>query len=174
VKSEDKQIYKLQISKINERRRKYWSELRALRNDIFSKYRNSPDGPVNIIDPDAIELLQIVHDMWESGSMEDMRRSAETHRSRTMPRCPVCSAPMNDFIPKKKVVAGGLYISDKLCKVCSLPLSGRQKAYCSEGCRGIARSRKWRKDNPDAKAQANQKYLNDIYPQNKKPRKKSK
>jgi len=163
VKAEDKQIYKLQISKINERRRKYWSDLRALRNDIFLRYRDNPDGPVKITDSDAIELLQTVHDMWESGSMEDMRRSSETHRSRTMPRCPVCSAPMNDFIPKKKVVAGGLYTSDKLCKVCGLPLSGRQKAYCREECRGIARSRKWRTNNPDAKAKSNKKYLNKYY-----------
>jgi len=141
VKAENKQIYERRISKVNEMRRKYWSELRALRNDLLSKYRDSPDGSVNIIDSDAKELLQTVNDMWKSCVYEEMRRSSKTHKDGT----------------------GGLYTSDKLCKVCGLPLSGRQKAYCREECQDIARSRKWRTNNPDAKAKSNKKYLNKYY-----------
>lgn len=174
MKEEDKKIYNRRISKVNEMRRKYWDEFRKLRNEILLQYRIAPTGPVEITDPDAKELLQTLNDMWESGAMEDMRRRSKTPRSKTIPLYPLCSAPLKDFIPKKKGGVGGLYTFDELCVVCSLPLSGRQKKYCSEVCRGKARNRKWNVTNPDAKAQANQKYLNDIYPQNKKLRKKSK
>lgn len=174
MKAEDKKIYNRRISKVNEMRRKYWDELRTLRNEILLQYRIAPTGPVEITDPDAKELLQTLADMWESGAMEDMRRRSKTPRSKTIPLCPTCGKPMNEFIPKKKGGAGGLYNSDERCVVCLRPLSGRHKKYCSETCRVIEKSRKYRKNNPDAKAQANQKYLNDIYPQNKKPRKKSK
>ena len=161
MKAEEIKKYNHRISKVNEIRRKYWGELRDLRNDIISQYRDKPDGPVNITDPDAKELLQTMNDMWESGVMEEIRRRSKTHRSKTIPLCPVCSTPLKDFVPKKRGGAGGLYTSDKLCEVCGLPLSGRQKAYCSNECRRNARSRKWRRNNPEAKA--NQKYLNKYY-----------
>lgn len=174
MKEKDKKIYNRRISKVNEMRNKYWGELRKLRNEVLLQYRTSPTGPVEITDPDAKELLQTLDDMCESCIREDMRRDSATPRSKTIPLCPFCSAPLKDFIPKKKGGAGGLYTSDNLCIVCRLPLSGRQLSYCSEACRSKARSRKWRENNPDAKAQANQKYLNDCYPKPRKSSKKSK
>ncbi|HPL67711.1 MAG TPA: hypothetical protein PLG94_14360 [Smithellaceae bacterium] len=163
MKEEDIKKYKHSISKLNEIRRKYWSELRSLRNDLIVRYRDKPVGPVNIIDPDAKELLQTLDDMWESCAMEDMRRSSKTPRSKTIPLCPLCSAPLKDFIPKKKDGAGGLYTSDEKCMVCGLPLSGRHKKYCSDVCRINDKSRRWRQKNPDDKARANKKYLNKYY-----------
>lgn len=159
MKEEDIKKYKHSISKLNEIRRKYWSELQGLRNELIVRYRDKPVGPVSIIDPDAKELLQTINDMWESGAMEDMRRHSKAARSKTIPLCPLCSAPLKDFIPKKKGGAGGLYTSDERCVVCGLPLSGQQKKYCSEACRINAKSRQWRKNNPDAKSLANFKYL---------------
>jgi len=37
-----------------------------------------------------------------------------------------------------------------------------KKTYCSEKCRGIAKSRRWREKNPEKKQMSNLKYLKDI------------
>jgi hypothetical protein len=57
----------------------------------------------------------------------------------------------------------GLYINDKLCHVCRLPLDGKKRKYCSPKCKQVADSRKYRKDNPEKKELSNLKYLKEIH-----------
>lgn len=47
----------------------------------------------------------------------------------------------------------------KLCEVCCLPLSGRQKKFCSTRCKQVAESRRFREKNPEADQQSKLNYL---------------
>lgn len=73
--------------------------------------------------------------------------------------CAVCYEPTlshldfpPDVIPYDK--GSGEWVKKKL--------DNWKKTYCSEKCRGIAKSREWRKENPEKKQMSNLKYLKDI------------
>lgn len=135
--------YKRELSKLNEQRKKFWKELRLLRNSVLSKY-----DPKN--DAECLELYRLINDMWESTHKEDLRRQNKI-------------LPQRDELLGKSNDLEGLYKSDRLCVICSLPIEGNlRKIYCSEQCRQISKSRRYRIENPDGKMIANYRYLNSV------------
>lgn len=54
--------------------------------------------------------------------------------------------------------------SDRLCEVCHIPLSGRQKKFCSPKCKQVADSRNYRSDK-ERKALSNLRYYHKYYRQ---------
>jgi len=131
--------FKKRLSKVNELRRLFWAELRAVRNDLLSKY----PGKDFKDDPQWQTIMCFLNDMFESTIREEFRREMnlprqdQPHRSR-----PPC----------------GLYAGDKLCVICGSPLIGRQKSFCSKSCRNVNKSRRYRQKNPDKYRESQLKY----------------
>jgi mRNA-degrading endonuclease RelE of RelBE toxin-antitoxin system/predicted nucleic acid-binding Zn ribbon protein len=136
---------KKRLSKVNELRRLFWTEFRALHNDFLFQYpgRDFKD------DPQWQEIMNIFNDMRETTLTEETRRRL-FHNPQSI---------IYDATPHK-----GLYKANRLCVVCGLPLKGRQRLYCSEICHNIKKSRKWREENPDEKRKSELKYLKDLFP----------
>ena len=143
--------FKKKLSKANELRQKYGDLWRQIHKDLLGY----PD------DENRRELLTMVRDIYESPLKEQMRRDNKILPNRYNRICPICDG----VIPKGTSVydrkgTGGLYSNDRLCAICKLPLTGRQRKYCSEVCKAVGRSRHWRKENPEKDRLAKSRYLN--------------
>lgn len=156
--------YKNKISELNEIRNRFWDGLRVLRN----KFLNEFPGEKYQGNHNWNELYWLISDLYSSKIEEEFTRGQLGFDREDRLICPSCS----QRIPKESLIfnvqnlrkAKGLYKSKLLCVVCSIPLSGRQRKYCSVGCQNKAKGRRWREKNPEKKAKANLKYLKDIYP----------
>lgn len=129
------------ISKVNDLRYQLSQAYRQLRNGFLVEF------PEKKFKDDAQwqDKIEIINQMYKTVIHEELVRQ-------------VTDKPYSQRKPQ------GIYLSNKLCIVCHLPLGGKQEKYCSDPCRIIAKSRKYRSCNPEGKAQANLKYLQDIYP----------
>ena len=58
--------YKRELSKLNEVRKKFWKELRSLRNNLLKNHDPKDDA-------ECIELFRFINDMWESGLKEELK-----------------------------------------------------------------------------------------------------
>jgi hypothetical protein len=149
---QDIEEFKKDISDVNGFRIKFWSAYRAVRNRFLTEF---PSDKYKT-DPEWMEILDSLDDMYESCIKEDMRRQiAPPFRKRFTPR---------NTSGVKKRIASGLYSSNKLCLFCCTPLTGRQQKYCSERCKNNAKSQRFRKNNPEKKEKSNLKYLKEIFP----------
>lgn len=137
--------FKKRLSKVNELRRLFWAELRSTRKEFISKYPSQDFKS----DSQWKEIMCSLNDMWESTIKEEMRREL--------------NLPRKDH-PHRPRIGGGLYVSDRLCIICGLPLIGRQKLFCSESCCNIKKSRKYRESNKEGNIKAQKKYLDKWYP----------
>lgn len=137
--------FKKQISVINEKRIVFWTAYRNTRNQFLRKYPRQEFES----DPKWQEILCLLNDMEKSTFTEELRRKL-FHNPNSI---------IDGATPKT-----GLYKGRKKCVVCGLPLTGRQKSYCSATCRDNAKSRKWRKENPDEKRKSELKYLKYCFP----------
>ena len=145
---------KRELSELNEMRNKFWQRLRAFRNRLLKM----PD--FNHKDKHCKELYALVNDLWESAFIEEIRRQKglkptciEKSKKRDKDRLEI----ERDLLPTRD--GKGLYAANLLCSICALPLAGRQKLYCSDFCRNKAKSRNWRKYNPEKKQESNYQYL---------------
>ena len=141
MKEKETKDIKKRISTVNELRNKFWTEYRKLRNDFLSNYPSKEYES----DSDWQELFQSINDMFQSCVKEDIRRQLITRQN-----------------PFKVGEESGLLSNNRLCVVCKLPLTGRQTKYCSERCKGISKSRKFRKEHPAEKMKSDHKYLDSI------------
>jgi predicted nucleic acid-binding Zn ribbon protein len=137
--------FKRRLSKVNELRRLFWTELRTLRKDFLSRYPAKDFKE----DPQWQEIRCSLNDMWESTFKEDMRRKTDL--------------PRKD-LPHLPRPAGGLYANERRCVVCDLPLIGRQKSYCSEICRNISKGKRFRAADRERYRKIQAKYYKTYYP----------
>lgn len=93
-----------------------------------------------------------------------LARFCEQFRRGVLPRPSKCEHLFELY--RQLVDLGGK--APLLCQVCSKTLDGRKKRYCSDQCRGIAKSRRWRRDHPEDKMKADLRYLRDVLPQERK------
>lgn len=146
MNEKDKETIMERLSKINELRHKYWAELRAARNSFFAEY----PGKEWKDDLDWQEIRFFFHDLFQSTILEEARRETGLKPARIKGR------------PHQQAAPSGIFLSDRLCMVCSLPLKGKQEKFCSQRCRSIAKSRTWRREHPELKELSNYKYLKSI------------
>jgi len=143
---EDKRTVLERFAKVNELRRKFWAELRAVRNKFLWQYpRKTWEN-----DPDWIELHHLIDDLFQSQILEEAVRETGLLPDRSKAR------------PHKRDVPSGIFLSDSLCLVCGLPLTGRQTKYCGDVCRNKAKSRQWRRVNPEANRRSLKTYLDSL------------
>jgi len=144
MEEDDYLQFKKELSKINEKRKEFWAELRNARNEFLSNHppKNYKD------DSQWQEIYCFIRGMWESTFKEELRRQMglpiKGIDSRRLPR--------------------GLYKNNLLCEVCGFPLTGRQKANCSDYCRNVKKSKKYRATHPEEKQKSNLKYLKECFP----------
>lgn len=126
LKKENFSDLKERLSRVNELRRLFWTELRSLRNDFLFQY------PVKdfIDNPNWQKIMCSLNDMWESTLTEEIRRRL-FHTPGSL---------IYDIASHK-----GIYEVNKLCLFCGLPLKGHQRSYCSERCRNNAKSNRYRR-----------------------------
>ncbi len=178
MEKNEKKTFLEKISRANELRREFWTEYRKVRNEFLLKY--PAEECKN--DPDWQEVVHLLNDLFQPLITEEMRRDTGLIPDRISPgqasRLPLESlfntfasgleSHFENLKPHEKRTPSGIFRSNELCVVCGLPLSGRQQKFCQEKCRSIAKSRKWRKENPDQKQLVNLKYLDSIKPDLKK------
>lgn len=154
MEEKDYNDYCQELSRLNKLRTEFWKGLRSLRNKVFSKYDIKKDRQ-------ALKLYRIINDMWESGYKEELRR-----RTGCQPKRDVALRNTDK----------GLYESDRLCKLCKLPIEGDnpRKIYCSDKCRELNKSQRWREKNPDKKSISNYHYLKDTLTKKDKRKEKKK
>ena len=154
---EDEKKLRNELSVINEIRNKFWKRLRKVRNDFLLKY---PDKEYRN-DETWKEINRLISDMFESTIKEDIRRKRIISPNRSITICPVCEQTIPGFSLKTRrdLNPGGLYGNDRLCKICKIPLTGKQEGYCSEKCRSINKSRRHRAKDPEGKQKSNYKNL---------------
>ena len=167
-----------ELRELNELRRTFWSRYRELRNKFLSLYPPDKHGD----DPEWQEQFEKIEDLALPCSAEEIWRQ---HGGPARPRT---YRHESDLTPEQeealfdhayaakwhekqaKLIAdgprekrrAGLFESDRLCPVCGLPFSGRaDKQYCSDSCKAKAKSRRWRKANPEKKRKSEYKYLSD-------------
>ncbi len=139
-----------EFSNVNELRYIFWKAYRELRN----KFKKDFPHKNYQFDADWQKFNDLLNDMYKSCVHEDLRRQiGPPRRERPMK---LRDGPVSF---RSKPVKSGLYANDKLCEVCRRPLSGKQRSFCSESCRGINKSRRFRRDFPDKKAKSNLEYL---------------
>lgn len=150
AKESDLLVYRAKFSELNELRNKFWNEYHVIRNQFLLDFRAHAD------DSDWKEMYVLLNDMYKSGLEEELRRKLKMPPRRD-------PEFLRSIKYKRCKRDAGLYASETLCVVCNIPLTGRKKLYCSEGCRQKAKSRRWRKENPEAKILSDTKYLMTYY-----------
>lgn len=165
------------LSIVNELRNKFWEEYRSLRNEFLQKYPIESYKGV----PEWQNIKDTLDDMYESGVLEGMKRRVGKPPIRVTLN-PLDTLDENSFEAsfeeftkgKEHGISTGLYErratglheSNKLCPVCGRPVVGsKRKKYCCDQCRGIEKSRKFRKEYPGKKALSNLKYLQNYPPE---------
>lgn len=162
-----------ELSITNELRNKFWKKLRTIRNQIVRYIKHH-----NIEEEEFKELI---------GNLPDAERTIwkkERTAARNIPlarlnellkTCNVIwdasglSGFKEELIRKSNLKNKDVFFTGKVCELCGLPLSGGRKKkakYCSRRCYFVAKSRHYRKEHPDKKAQQNLRYLKSIYPMN--------
>ncbi|NLI32048.1 MAG: hypothetical protein GX422_04585 [Deltaproteobacteria bacterium] len=179
MEKNEKKTFLDRISKVNELRRAFWNEYRKVRNAFLGKYQ----GEEYEDDPDWQEIFHLLIDLYQPLIAEEMRRdtgliphriplslsSNPTSEKDLFNRfATALESHFENLKPHDERARSGIFRANKLCLVCGLPLSGRQRNYCQEKCRSIAKSRRWRKENSDQKQLENLKYLDSIKPDLKK------
>jgi hypothetical protein len=164
----DKTRLLVELSKANELRHRFWKQLRAVRNQVgryiiaheiqsqkFSELTNhlSPQKR-KFFETEWMEGRKIP--LYELKSLMTMcNKLWTTNQSREEAK--------REFLKKHNIHKNSDLFLGPQCEICRMSLTGRQKKYCSDFCRQIAKSRRWRSKNPEKKQKANLKYLKDIF-----------
>lgn len=158
-----------ELSRANELRHAFWSQLRAVQNQA-GRYITAHQIDEEEITKRTVSLApkkrKFYRKEWETGReipLDELHAIVEQcnilHRT---------SQLVEELKRKnKKVVENEPFFFGSTCAVCHMPLTGRQKSYCSDGCKVIAKSRRWRKVDPERKREANYKHYEKYY-KNKK------
>lgn len=152
------------LSLANELRHKFWSQLRAVRNQA-GRYITAHEIDDEEFKKKTASLdprkRKFYRNEWKTGRAIPLKALRDI-----VQQCDILhkTSQLVEALKRKNQKTGdkeSFFAGAICCVVCRMPLTGRQRKYCSEGCKAIDKSRRWRLKNPEKKAASNYRYLKD-------------